>query len=190
LKVEYTYEVDNRFPDFLIPVYFRCMEIFFEKATSADIPLIHSMAEKIWWAHYPSVITNDQIEYMLQMMYSEKAITLQMEQKQNYTLIYADGEAVGYYAVTEKSPHKFFLNKFYIDTIKHRIGIGAAAFDHIKSNDCKGFEEITLQVNRRNIKAVNFYFKHGFVIDYVDDFDIGNGYTMDDFFMKLKALKD
>ena len=126
---------------------------------------------------------------MLELMYSERSITEQMEHHQNYTLIYADGQPVGYYAVSEKSPGHFFLHKFYIDTEKHRKGIGAAAFEHIKENDCRGYKEITLQVNRRNIKAVNFYFKHGFVIDYVDDFDIGNGYTMDDFFMKLESAK-
>ncbi len=119
------------------------------------------------------------------MMYSEKSIAEQMEKKQNYTLIYADSEPVGYYSVSEKSPGHYFLHKFYIDTARHRSGIGAAAFDHMKENDCKGFAEIRLQVNRRNIKAVNFYFKKGFVIDYVEDVDIGNGYSMDDFFMKL-----
>ena len=161
------------------------MEITFKKATFSDIPLIRSLAELIWWRHYPAIITNDQIEYMLELMYSERSITEQMQKHQNYTLIYTDGEPVGYYAVSEKSPGHFFLHKFYIDTEKHRKGIGAAAFEHIRENDCRGYKEITLQVNRRNIKAVNFYFKHGFVIDYVDDFDIGNGYTMDDFFMKL-----
>ena len=161
------------------------MDISFKKASLSDIPLIRSLADRIWWRHYPAIITNDQIEYMLELMYSEQSITEQMQKHQNYTLIYADGEPVGYYAVSEKSPGHFFLHKFYIDTEKHRKGIGAAAFDHIKENDCKNFKEITLQVNRRNIKAVNFYFKHGFVIDYIDDFDIGNGYTMDDFFMKL-----
>ena len=161
------------------------MDISFKKATLSDIPLIRSLAELIWWRHYPAIITNDQIEYMLELMYSERSITEQMQKHQNYTLIYAEGQPVGYYAVSEKSPGLFFLHKFYIDTERHRKGIGAAAFDHIKANDCKGYSEITLQVNRRNIKAVNFYFKHGFVIDYVDDFDIGNGYTMDDFFMKL-----
>jgi len=161
------------------------MDISFKKATLSDIPLIRSLADRIWWRHYPAIITNDQIEYMLELMYSERSITEQMQKHQNYTLIYADGEPVGYYAVSEKSPGHFFLHKFYIDTDQHRKGIGATAFDHIKENDCKGYKEITLQVNRRNIKAVNFYFKHGFVIDYVDDFDIGNGYTMDDFFMKL-----
>lgn len=146
------------------------------------------MANKIWWQHYPAIISGQQIEYMLEMMYSEKSITEQMAQAQNYTLIYADNEPVGYYAVSEKSPRHYFLHKFYVDVKKHRIGIGEAALKKLKENDCKGYEEIRLQVNRRNIKAVNFYFKHGFVIDYAEDFPIGGGYSMDDFFMYHKSL--
>lgn len=163
------------------------MDISFKKAITADITLIRSLAKAIWWRHYPDIISDDQIEYMLEMMYSEKSIADQMQQKQNYTLIYAVGQPVGYYAVSEKSPGHFFLHKFYIETDNHRKGIGTTAFRYMLDNDCKGFKEITLQVNRRNIKAVNFYFKHGFVIDYAKDFDIGNGYSMDDFFMALKT---
>ena len=146
--------------DFRISFIFLNMDISFKKAHASDIPLIRDLAATIWWAHYPDIITNDQIEYMLEMMYSEESIARQMEQQQNYTLIHADGQAIGYYAVTEKSAHNFFLNKFYIDTTVHRRGIGAAAFMHMKESDCKGFAEIILQVNRRNIKAINFYFKH------------------------------
>jgi len=162
------------------------MDITFKKAAASDIPLIRSLAEAIWRRHYPDIISDDQIEYMLDLMYSEKSVADQMQQKQNYTLVYADGQPVGYYAVTEKSSGHFFLHKFYIQVDKHRKGIGTAAFSHMIENDCKGYKEIALQVNRRNIKAVNFYFKHGFVIDYAKDFDIGGGYSMDDFFMILK----
>jgi hypothetical protein len=56
-------------------------------------------------------------------------------------------------------------------------------------NSCPSFKTITLQVNRRNIKAVNFYFKKGFIIDRAEDFDCGGGYTMDDFFMIRKQEK-
>jgi len=164
------------------------MDISFKKATTTDISLIRSLAVAIWWRHYPDIISDDQIEYMLDLMYSEKSIADQIQQKQNYTLVYADGQPVGYYAVSEKSPGHFFLHKFYIDVDKHRKGIGAATFSHMIENDCQGFKEVTLQVNRRNIKAVNFYFKHGFVIDYVKDVDIGGGYSMDDFFMILRAV--
>jgi RimJ/RimL family protein N-acetyltransferase len=161
------------------------MEISFRKADLSDIPIIRALADRIWWQHYPAIISSEQIVYMLDMMYSEKSITEQIEQKQNYTLIYADHQPVGYYSVSEKPPGHYFLHKFYIDTEKHRSGIGTAAFDHMIENDCKGYTEIRLQVNRRNIKAVNFYFKKRFIIDYAEDMDIGGGYTMDDFFMKL-----
>ena len=163
------------------------MEISFKKATLSDIPLIRVLGDRIWWAHYRDIISDGQIVYMLEMMYSEQSITDQMQHGQNYTLIYADSEPMGYYAVSEKSPNHFFLHKFYIDTTRHRQGIGQAAFHHLLENDCISYKEIRLQVNRRNIKAINFYFKKGFVIDYAEDVDIGGGYTMDDFFMVLKA---
>ena len=162
------------------------MDISFKKATITDIPLIRSLAERIWWKHYPDIISGEQISYMLEMMYSEGSIRQQMENGQDYTIVYADGQATGYYAVSEKSPGHFFLHKFYVEVDRHRKGIGSAAFQHMKENDCKGFAEIRLQVNRRNIKAINFYFKHGFTIDYADDVQIGGGYSMDDFFMVLR----
>ena len=165
------------------------MHISFKKATSSDIPLIRSLALRIWWAHYPDIISNDQIEYMLELMYSQKSIIDQMQSGQNYTLIYSDNELVGYYAVSEKSQAHFFLHKFYIDTTRHRQGIGMTVFQHLLENDCISYKEIRLQVNRRNIKAVNFYFKKGFVIDYAEDVDIGDGYTMDDYFMVLKPKR-
>ncbi|MBK7966419.1 MAG: hypothetical protein IPK10_14825 [Bacteroidetes bacterium] len=40
-----------------------------------------------------------------------------------------------------------------------------------------------MTVNRTNLKAINFYFKKGFTIEEVKDFDIGNNYFMNDFVM-------
>ena len=164
------------------------MNIHFRKATTPDIALIAHLADTIWRQHYPSIISLAQIDYMLLLMYSPTAIAQQMQQGQHYTLIYNDSEAVGYYAVSEKETGQYFLHKFYIDTTKHRQGIGAVALQYMLHNDCQGYKSISLQVNRRNIKAVNFYFKQGFAIDYAMEFDIGQGYTMDDFVMKRVAL--
>jgi ribosomal protein S18 acetylase RimI-like enzyme len=44
-------------------------------------------------------------------------------------------------------------------------------------------KSITLSVNRQNFKSINFYFKNGFKIKSVEDFDIGNDYEMNDFVM-------
>ena len=162
------------------------VNIHFKKATLGDIALIAQLADSIWRRHYPTIISLAQIDYMLALMYSPTAIAQQMQQGQHYTLIYNDSEAVGYYAVSEKEVRHYFLHKFYIDTTKHRQGMGAVALQYMLDNDCQGYESICLQVNRRNIKAVNFYFKQGFVIDHAMEFDIGQGYTMDDFVMKKR----
>jgi ribosomal protein S18 acetylase RimI-like enzyme len=51
---------------------------------------------------------------------------------------------------------------------------------------CDGINAMRLQVNRKNVKAINFYFKNGFVIEDAKDFDIGSGYFMKDFVMIKK----
>jgi ribosomal protein S18 acetylase RimI-like enzyme len=48
----------------------------------------------------------------------------------------------------------------------------------------KGMFYLTLQVNRFN-KAVSFYRNLGFKIIDEQDFDIGNGYFMNDYVMQL-----
>lgn len=37
-----------------------------------DIPALIELARAIWYAHYPSIITVEQIEYMLGQRYSPK----------------------------------------------------------------------------------------------------------------------
>ena len=75
----------------------------------------------------------------------------------------------------------FFLHKFYIVSESSKKGIGTTImnkFQHILQP-----KSITLTVNRQNFKSINFYFKNGFKIKSVEDFDIGNDYQMNDFVM-------
>jgi GNAT superfamily N-acetyltransferase len=73
----------------------------------------------------------------------------------------------------------YFINKFYILQDTAAKGIGSEVFSKIiKLLDAS---EIKLTCNRKNYKSINFYFKNGFKIDHVADFDIGNGFVMNDF---------
>ena len=163
--------------------------ITFKRATKADTPVIEQLAHRIWKIHYPDIVSIAQLDYMLGRGYTPEALEKQMDEGQIFTLVYADGEPVGYTAVSEKTPHNFFIHKFYVDTTQHRKGIGSRAFKDMINNYCEGFETIRLQVNRRNVKAVNFYFKMGMTIEYQKDFDIGEGFSMDDFVMLLVSRK-
>lgn len=162
------------------------MKLVFKTATTEDVDDIVQLADKIWKIHYPSIISMDQIEYMLQNMYSIEALVKQMEQGQIFTLVYLHNEPIGYVSISTNDNKKYFLHKFYILVDEHKKGIGTQLFNYILSQ-LKDAEIIELTVNRQNYKAINFYFKNGFTIKEIADFDIGNSYFMNDFVMIKKC---
>jgi ribosomal protein S18 acetylase RimI-like enzyme len=156
-----------------------------KQANSGDIDLIYSLAEKIWKVHYPSIISMEQIDYMLKMMYSREALKQQMSEGQHFLLAFNAEEPIGYISYSLKDNGEYFLHKFYVDTERHRNGIGSTFFNQV-FNGFQDLKTIRLTVNRKNYKAINFYFKQGFIIEEVKDFDIGNNYEMNDFIMLYK----
>ena len=123
---------------------------------------------------------------MLLHRYSSKVIAEGMKDGEEYFLVYDSDVPVGYSSIEWKDGF-YYLHKFYLDVAKHRSGIGKELFDYVLSQ-IDSTKPIKLQVNRTNCKAINFYFKVGFIIQSVGDFDIGGGYFMNDFVMVRKPL--
>lgn len=154
-------------------------------ATTTDIKEISDLANVIWQQHYPSIISQQQIDYMLQLMYSADSLMEQMEKKKHqFILIKVNAVSQGFISVHTENNREWFLNKFYINQVEASKGIGSKAFELLK--EIIRPRKITLTVNRQNYKSINFYFKQGFKIERVADFDIGKGYVMNDFVMVWK----
>ncbi len=152
-------------------------------ATNDDIPVIRGLAQTIWWAHYPDIISPEQITYMLDLMYSADAIHRQMtEEDVRFWLIKPDGVPVGFIAVGSKGAGTYFIHKFYLLQTEQGKGLGAAVF-HSLLEQYPDVQELRLTVNRLNFKSINFYFKIGFRIESCIDVPIGNGFVMNDFVM-------
>jgi RimJ/RimL family protein N-acetyltransferase len=162
------------------------MSLEFRSATEKDIPVIAELADRIWKKHYVPFTGLTHVEYMLDLMYSPQSITRQMKEGQNFTLLYEQGKPLGYIAISTKDHKNYFLHKFYIEVSEHGKGIGSKALDYILGT-MRNLETVELTVNRQNYKSVNFYFKHGFIIKEVADFDVGNGFFMYDFVMTATA---
>jgi ribosomal protein S18 acetylase RimI-like enzyme len=158
------------------------MNLLFKKALKEDAPLINALAVRIWNQHYITIISQEQIDYMLEEMYSVKHLLEQMDSGHQFTIVYNNGVAVGYLSIEEKADKNYFLHKFYIEVNDHGKGIGSELFVHVL-DQLKGAKSIELFVNRVNYKSINFYFKHGFVIKKVIDQDIGEGFYMNDYVM-------
>lgn len=157
-------------------------ELIFKKAGAEDINLIHNLAAAIWRKHYPGIITNEQIEYMIDKMYSPESLLKQLKDDNHFYLAYINNEPVGYFSYSMKEPGKYFLHKIYLLTDGHRKGIGGSMLEYLL-NLLPPKSTVELTVNRKNYKSINFYFKNGFYIKEVKDFDIGAGFLMEDFVM-------
>ena len=146
-----------------------------------NIKLLADLAYEIWHEYWPCLLTEAQIDYMVDKFQSEKAIIEQI-QSQNYTYYFLiqDGEIAGYTEVKKKEDY-LFLSKLYLKKEFRHKGLGEKAFDKIKN---LSFKKIRLTVNKHNSSAYNAYLKYGFkVIDSVVT-DIGNNFVMDDFIME------
>lgn len=161
------------------------MELQLRTAGEQDLALIAAMADRIWKIHYPPIIGMEQVEYMLNKMYSAEALIRQMGEGQVFRIIESDTASVGFISVSEKEEHELFLHKFYLDANVQGRGMGAAVFSQLMAM-YPGVKKVRLTVNRQNYKSINFYFKLGFTIAEVADFDIGEGYLMNDFVMELQ----
>jgi GNAT superfamily N-acetyltransferase len=166
-------------------------DLTFKPATVAEIPLIQSLAHRIWHAYYPSIISVAQIEYMLPRMYGEDVITQELaDPNLRYDLLLLNDEPIGYASYRFESP-SVFLSKLYITPETHGNGIGQRALAHIAEvAHEKRATSIYLFVNKRNEKAIRAYLRFGFVIEEAVVKVIGGGFVMDDYKMRKHLTHD
>ena len=156
-----------------------------KKASTADIDLIRELTFKVWPQTYAAIISKEQIDFMLEMMYSVASLTKQMtEEGCQFEIIYENDIAVGFASFSEIENRIWKLHKIYILSNQQGKGTGRFLLDYIlnfiREN---GATALRLQVNRHN-KAKEFYEKLGFAVIEVADFEIGNGFFMNDYVME------
>lgn len=158
------------------------------KATMNDIPLIHEMAWVVFPHTYKEILTPEQIDYMMEWMYSEDSLHKQMEKDGHiYYLAFKEDEPAGYMSIQPEGEHVFHLQKIYVLPSFQGMKLGKQLFEQaIKA--IKEFHpapcQMRLNVNRQN-KALAFYERMGMVKVDEGDFPIGNGYYMNDFIMGM-----
>ncbi len=158
----------------------------FVAAAPDDIPVIGNLARHIWHAHYPGIITVEQIEYMLAWMYSEETLARDMREGCRFELMLAaDGAPVGFMAYLPKESG-VFLSKLYVLSEWHGRGLGRAALEALRARaEGFGLRSLYLVVNKRNEKAIRAYERFGMYRESDVVSDIGGGFVMDDWQMRL-----
>ena len=158
------------------------------RLSETDIDTLIPLAYRIWHAHYPGIITSEQINYMLERGYTRPVILDELNNQGVIWLKIKSGDVmVGFASVGPQAPGIMKLHKLYLLPEYHGTGLGARALNVVEqiARD-NSASALVLNVNRHNIKAIRAYERAGWLVAEEVVADIGNGYVMDDFVMVKK----
>lgn len=188
-----------------------------------DWPLLKQLVDEVWPATFKDILSEAQITYMMEMMYSEASLKKQTETGSIFYILYSklpqgktnrrcletdfqfggkprsikpfgganNDVPCGYLAIIPQYTNEKLttkgtvtkVDKIYVLPKTQGTGAGRFLMDFAFAEAKKaGDLGVTLNVNRDN-KATAFYEYYGFKNMYSEDFDIGNGYLMEDHIM-------
>ena len=151
--------------------------------TKKQIETTARLAKEIWNEHYINIISEEQIDYMVQKFQSAEVIQDQIK-KQNYEYynFVENGKSVGYFGFVEQENGVMFLSKIYLLKSERGKGFSRQAFEFMKEEAKKrGLSKIWLTVNKGNKHSIEIYKKFGMYIERTQVADIGEDFVMDDF---------
>ena len=154
---------------------------------SDELHLIENLARVIWPVSFKEMISSAQIEYMLDWMYNQKKLNDNFRKGHKFAVCTQNKKLSGFISFETKiGKSTVRIHKLYVHHLIQKKGIGKQLLDYaIKEALRKKMTSIDLFVNRTN-PAVLFYKHLCFTIEEEIDLDIGNGYFMNDYRMKLK----
>ena len=156
------------------------------KAGQGDIPLICALADEIWRRVYCEILSPEQINYMMDMMYCPEVISEEIASGVEWYLLNCDNQTAGYLSIYHTG-NVCKLDKIYIRENFRKCGVGRAGIEFVKKSakSC-GARQLILNVNKYNCAAQAAYKSYGFTHLRDEVNDIGSGFVMDDFVLSLE----
>ena len=154
-----------------------------------DFEDLAAVARQIWLAHYSTIITTAQIEYMLGGRFTAANLERYLDAPDRWMhVLRRDGRAIGYcsYARTDRA-RELKLEQLYLLPALHGQGLGRSMMERVEAHARQlGCDLVMLQVNKQNAVAIDVYRRSGFTVREEVVVDIGNGFVMDDFIMEKR----
>ena len=153
-------------------------------ASFNDIVYVQQIVSETWPVAYTAILGNDQVNYMIEKLYSTAALEEQMKNHHYFFLALQEYDPVGFASFSKVGKDIYKLQKLYVLPGLQKTGTGKALLKTVETvAKSMGATRLRLNVNRENV-ARKFYEKNNFTIIKEEDIDIGNGYFMNDYVME------
>lgn len=152
-------------------------------ATQKNIAHIQHIVHISWPATYGEILTQQQLDYMIDLIYGEEALKTQMDSGHLFFMLWEQQTPMGFIDIEQYTETACKLHKIYLLPDCQGKGYGKTLLNFaIEQAKQMGVQQLKLNVNRYN-KALGFYERMGFIIDEKVDIPIGQGYYMNDYVM-------
>ena len=164
-----------------------------EPLAAEDVEQLAALAREIWYAHYPSIISVAQIEYMFEERYHSRVVLAELRRDGVWwdKLVVAGGLAGFASYFLTGVPGEMKLDKLYVHPRLQRRGYGGMMIERAGAvARSRGCSRVVLAVNKNNRGAIAAYLKHGFRVADAVVKDIGGGFVMDDYILVKPVTGD
>ena len=147
---------------------------------------VASLAEIIWNEHFPGIITQEQVNYMVNKFQSLPAITKAIsEEGYQYFLLVLGDTPIGYMGLQPQEDDVMLLSKLYLMKPFRGQRRSIVLLEQAERTAREmGKKRLRLFVNKRNYVPLRVYLRRGFRIMEEKKTDIGEGFVCDDFMME------
>lgn len=159
------------------------------KISPEEVEIVYDLAHRIWPSTFEKILSEEQIEYMLNWMYNMETLKNQISEGHLFFVAEEENQPIGFMGIQPNypDPQSTKIHKLYVLPEIQGKGIGRELIKTATEVAKKsGNDRLVLNVNRFN-KAVHFYQRIGFEILYEENIDIGNGYLMEDYVMSISV---
>jgi GNAT superfamily N-acetyltransferase len=163
------------------------MDFKIVRATGEDeLAVIRDLAIEIWPEVFNSIVPPAQVDFMLSTAYNLEALRRAGAGGEHFHLAWLDGLIVGYLALTDFGDGHGKLNKIYLRKTVRGLGLGRKMLEFaVAWGRGRDLNYLVLNVNRRNVRALQVYREAGWVHFGDELIDIGQGFVCDDHILKF-----
>lgn len=161
-----------------------CLKLI--SVSKSNLEQIRDLAHQVWPQTYASILSDRQIEYMMDMMYSNDSLLKDFENGILFYLFEYNQQNIGFTGIelNYNNLNQLHIHKIYVLPDFQFMGLGKKAMIQIQElAENHDINSISLNVNRNNL-AKNFYLKMGYFIEKEVDIEIGESFLMQDYVMR------
>lgn len=157
-------------------------------ATEQHLPIIRQIAYDTWPETFGSLMSKQQLDFMLDWMYSLESLQKQLANNHIFLLAHEDNHYYGYasYELNYEASRKTKIHKLYILPTSQGRGLGKMFLQKVQDAALAVHNNTLLLNVKRDNKAVEFYKTCGFEITDTVDIEIEHGFQLMDYVMEKK----